>query len=56
MRAKKCVYCKKKFFDIEFPSTFDRMITCGSIECTGIMRRELLRKRHGRQLAHAAYA
>jgi len=56
MRSKKCIHCKKRFFDLDFPSTFDRQLTCGSVECAGERRRELWRKRHDSQLSSAVYA
>lgn len=56
MKTKLCRYCKKSFSEIDFPSTFDRQLTCGSVECAGERRRELWRKRHDSQSAHAAYA
>lgn len=31
---------------MEFPKTFDRMITCGSTECMGQRRKELWKKRY----------
>ena len=49
MRTKICLYCKKRFSEIDFPSTFDRMITCGSVECMGKRRLELWRKKYDKQ-------
>ncbi len=46
LKTKECRYCKKRFSDIDFPRSFERMITCGSIECMGKRRRELWEKRY----------
>jgi hypothetical protein len=48
MKNKTCMYCKKEFTDSDFPHSFDRMITCGNIECTGKRRKELWKKRHNK--------
>lgn len=42
--SKNCKYCGESFSKIDFPSTFHRRITCGSTECIGNRRRELLMK------------
>jgi len=43
MRKKICRFCGSYFTDIDFPSQFDRMVTCGSTECAGNRRKERLR-------------
>ena len=40
MKKKKCIYCNMEFTDIDFPRTFERMVTCGSIECMQKRRQE----------------
>ncbi len=40
-----CQYCNSKFFRLDFPRSFDRMVTCGTVECEGKRRKELWRNR-----------
>ncbi len=40
MRTKKCKYCGREFNDLDFPAQFNRMITCGRIECMRMRRWE----------------
>lgn len=40
MRTKICRYCGEEFSDIDFPAQFDRMVTCGSVECMKMRRWE----------------
>jgi len=43
--VKICIYCNRGFDRSDFPKSFDRMITCGSVACIGKRRRELFNKR-----------
>jgi len=40
MKTKICKYCGKEFSEIDFPRSFERMITCSKIECMKIRRQE----------------
>jgi hypothetical protein len=42
MRTKVCRYCREEFSDIDFPCQFDRMVTCGKVECMRQRRLERL--------------
>ncbi|HLC96579.1 MAG TPA: hypothetical protein VJH97_04615 [Candidatus Nanoarchaeia archaeon] len=53
MEEKICPYCENVFTRIDYPQNFHRMVTCGSVECMGIRRRQLWQQRKN-QLA-AAY-
>ena len=33
--SKRCMVCDKLFFRMGFPRSFDRMVTCGDIDCVG---------------------
>jgi hypothetical protein len=46
METKICPYCNKRFNKIEFPQSFDRMITCGSVECMGKRRRFMWKQKY----------
>jgi hypothetical protein len=41
-KTKICPYCKEEFSDIDCLGSFERMVTCGSIECMGKRRKERL--------------
>jgi hypothetical protein len=43
---KVCKYCNSKFHRMDFPQCFNRMITCGGVECEGKRRKELWRKKY----------
>lgn len=40
MESKKCKYCNNKFYKKDFPKCFNRMITCGSIQCKKKYKKE----------------
>lgn len=42
MRKKICRYCGAEFSEIDFPAQFERMVTCGKIECMKLRRWERL--------------
>jgi hypothetical protein len=41
IKTKVCPYCGVEFTDIDSPRSFDRMVTCGSVECMGERRKEM---------------
>jgi len=45
MRSKICRYCGEEFNEIDFLAQFDRMVTCGKVECMGQRRLERLQER-----------
>lgn len=47
---KLCKYCNEKFYRIDFPRCFDRMITCGNVECEGKRRKELWLKKYNKMM------
>ena len=44
--TKECVICGKEFSRIDYPQCFDRMVTCGNIECMGKRRYQKWRLRY----------
>jgi hypothetical protein len=49
METKKCLMCKKTFERNDYPHTFERMVTCGSVECMGKRRKQLWKKRYNKR-------
>lgn len=40
MNSKKCKYCGDRYYKKDFPKCFNRMITCGSLECKKKLKKE----------------
>jgi len=45
MKTKICRYCGEEFGEIDFLAQFDRMVTCGKVECMRERRIERLGER-----------
>lgn len=44
--TKNCIICGKEYQREDFPSTFNRMVTCGNTECTGQRRYQKWKQRY----------
>ncbi|HZX44559.1 MAG TPA: hypothetical protein VFF28_02640 [Candidatus Nanoarchaeia archaeon] len=53
-QKKECIICGNIYTNLEFPTSFERMVTCGDIKCAGKRRYQKWRERYDKRARMAA--